>query len=109
VRDDRIYLDHVLQAINRILEYTADGEHVFFLSVCPEITVTRWDERRFVGAQHAAPALAHRLYRIAPLIMGRTLSALFPKCGAVFAGKAKTLLDEPAVPPWRCPCMKGGA
>jgi hypothetical protein len=49
------------------------------VSVRPEITVTKWDQRRFVGAQHAAPVLARRLHRTVLPIHGRTLTVDRPR------------------------------
>jgi hypothetical protein len=48
------------------------------LRVCPEITVTKRDGRRFAWAQHAAPVKARRLYRIVRLILGRSLTVYPP-------------------------------
>jgi hypothetical protein len=50
-----------------------------------------------------------KVVRIAPLIIGRKLSAPWRKFGVGFAGEAKTLLGKPAVQPCPCPRLKGGA
>jgi hypothetical protein len=67
-------------------------------SVCPRTTIAKRHGRQFVGAPHAAPMQARRMYRPAQFITGRTLSAPFPKYGRTFS----TTLQARTTAGWHC-------
>jgi uncharacterized protein with HEPN domain len=57
VKDDRLYVEHILECISRVLEYCQGGEQVFFESKLIQDAVLRYLQILAESATRLSPAL----------------------------------------------------